>query len=61
MTNWASLAGFKGVSSKDGTVTYMASSFSPKAAINAQLIPPKWNEYINSCCQYFDIQYIGAI
>lgn len=20
-----------------------------------------WNEYINSCCQYFDIQYIGAI
>jgi len=48
MTNWASLAGFKGVGSKDGTVTYMASSFSPKAAINAQLIPPKWNEYINS-------------
>lgn len=48
MTNWASLAGFRGIGNKGGIITYMASSFSPKAAINAQLIPPKWNDYIES-------------
>lgn len=48
MTNWASLAGFKGIGNKNGVVTYTANSFSPKSAINSQLIPPKWNDYLNS-------------
>lgn len=48
MTNWASLAGFRGTSNKENIITYAATSFSPKSAINAQLIPPRWDEYINS-------------
>ncbi len=48
MTNWASLAGFRGIASKSGVITYTASSFSPKSAINSQLIPPKWNDYLNT-------------
>ena len=48
MTNWASLAGFRGFEEKSGVVTYTAASFSPKSAINSQLIPPHWNEYLNS-------------
>ena len=48
MSNWASLAGFHGKSGKDGTITYSAKSFVPKSAINALLIPPIWNDYINS-------------
>ena len=47
MTNWASLAGFRGFGSKDGIITYTAASFSPKSAINSQLIPPHWNDYLN--------------
>lgn len=27
---------------------YSANSFSPKSAINSQLIPPKWNDYLNT-------------
>ena len=48
MTNWASLAGFKGFGGKSGSVTYTANSFSAKSAINSQLIPPYWNEYLGS-------------
>ena len=48
MTNWASLAGFRGFGEKSGVVTYTAASFSPKSAINSQLIPPHWNEYLSS-------------
>ncbi|SMC62035.1 SNF2-related protein [Papillibacter cinnamivorans] len=48
MTNWANLAGFCGFGSKSGIITYAASSFSPKSAINSQLIPPRWNDYLNS-------------
>lgn len=48
MTNWASLAGFKGFGGKMGIVTYTAASFSPKSAINSQLIPPRWNDYLNA-------------
>ncbi|MGX8701610.1 SNF2-related protein [Caproiciproducens sp.] len=48
MTNWASLAGFHGFGSKSGVITYTAASFSPKSAINSQLIPPHWNDYLNS-------------
>lgn len=48
MTNWASLAGFRGIGNKHGVITYTATSFSPKSAINSQLIPPKWNDYLNS-------------
>lgn len=48
MTNWASLAGFRGIGNKNGVITYTAASFSPKSAINSQLIPPKWNDYLNT-------------
>lgn len=48
MTNWASLAGFRGFSNKAGVLTYTAASFSPKSAINSQLIPPRWNDYLSS-------------
>ncbi len=48
MSNWASLAGFHGIAKKTGEIIYTATSFSPRSAINSQLIPPKWNEYINS-------------
>lgn len=48
MTNWASLAGFKGFGGKSGVITYTAASFSPKSAINSQLIPPRWNDYLNA-------------
>lgn len=47
MTNWASLAGFHGSAGKDATITYSASSFSPKSAINSHLIPPRWGDYLN--------------
>jgi len=47
MTNWASLAGFHGFNGKDNTIIYSASSFSPKSAINSQLIPPRWADYLN--------------
>lgn len=48
MTNWASLAGFNGFGGKSGVVIYTAASFSPKSAINSQLIPPRWNDYLNA-------------
>ncbi|MGI6110319.1 MAG: helicase-related protein, partial [Eubacteriaceae bacterium] len=48
MNNWASLAGFRGFSSETGILTYTAASFSPKSAINSQLIPPSWNDYLNT-------------
>lgn len=48
MSNWASLAGFHGSQKKTGEITYSATSFSPKSAINSQLIPPHWNDYLNS-------------
>ena len=48
MSNWASLAGFHGITKKNGEIMYSATSFSPKSAINSQLIPPKWNDYLNS-------------
>lgn len=49
MTNWASLAGFRGFGNKKtGIVTYTATSFSPKSAVNSQLIPPRWNEYLSA-------------
>ena len=48
MTNWASLAGFHGFEDKTGVITYAANSFVPKSAINSQLIPPQWNDYLNA-------------
>ena len=53
MTNWASLAGFHGTANKKGVITYSAHSFVPKSAINALLIPPRWNDYINSAQNTF--------
>lgn len=46
MREWASLAGFHGHQSSDGIVVYSKSSFSPQSAINSQLIPPKWSNYL---------------
>lgn len=53
MTNWASLAGFHGSINKMGIITYSAHSFVPKSAINALLIPPRWNDYIHSAQNIF--------
>ncbi len=53
MSNWASLAGFHGSERKNGEIVYSAMSFSPKSAINSQLIPPQWNEYLNSAQNQF--------
>ena len=53
MSNWASLAGFRGSEKKNGEITYSATSFSPKSAINSQLIPPRWNEYLNTAQNQF--------
>lgn len=60
MTNWASLAGFHGTSNKKGVITYSAHSFVPKSAINALLIPPKWNDYIHSAQNTFTNQVQSA-
>ena len=60
MTSWASLAGFHGTTSKLGIITYSASSFVPKSAINALLIPPRWNEYLNSAQNAFTTRVQGA-
>ena len=46
MRNWASLAGFHGRANTDGIVVYSESSFSPKSAMNSQLIPPFWKDYL---------------
>ena len=48
MSNWAGLAGFHGSMNTAGEITYSATSFSPKSAIKSHLIPPRWNDYINS-------------
>lgn len=48
MSNWANLAGFRGSENKNGEITYTANSFSPKSALNSQLIPPRWNDYLSS-------------
>lgn len=53
MTNWASLAGFHGIVNKRGIITYSVHSFVPKSAINALLIPPRWNDYIHSAQNLF--------
>lgn len=53
MKNWASLAGFHEIENKEGVVVYSAHSFVPKSAINALLIPPKWNDYIHSAQNTF--------
>lgn len=53
MATWASLAGFRGFGSASGTITYTAASFSPKSAINSQLIPPNWNAYLNTSQNIF--------
>lgn len=48
MSNWASLAGFHGFRDGEGKFTYTAASFSPKSALNSQLIPPRWDLYLAS-------------
>lgn len=56
MLNWASLAGFHGDKNKKGEITYSATSFVLKSAINSQLIPPKWNDYLNTNQNKFLLQ-----
>ena len=46
MRNWATLAGFHGQANSAGVVVYSESSFSPKSAMNSQLIPPYWKDYL---------------
>lgn len=53
MASWAGLAGFKGQINKAGIITYSATSFSPKSAINTQLIPPRWKDYMNDSQNQF--------
>ncbi len=53
MRNWASLAGFRGHQMDAGVVVFSESSFSPRSAMNSQLIPPKWNEYLTSKQNHF--------
>lgn len=48
MTDWGSLAGFHGHRSDEGIITYSASSFSSKSAVNSLLIPPRWSNYVAS-------------
>ncbi len=49
MADWASLAGFHGYRNHDeGIITYSSESFSPKSAMNSQLIPPRWSDYLNT-------------
>lgn len=56
MSNWASLAGFHGHMNDKGEITYSATSFVAKSAINSQLIPPKWNDYLNTSQNKFLLQ-----
>ena len=53
MTEWASLAGFHGYHADEGIITYDATSFSSKSAINSLLIPPKWVDYIGTAQNRF--------
>ena len=57
MSNWSSLAGFNGFWDAEGKITYTASSFSPKSAINSQLIPPRWDLYLN----YKQNQFVNSV
>lgn len=53
MADWASLAGFHGWEDGEGIILYSADSFSAKSAINSQLIPPRWNEYLKTAQNVF--------
>lgn len=46
MTGWAELAGFVGHKESPGIISYSAHSFSHASAVNSQLIPPRWDEYL---------------
>lgn len=46
MTDWGALAGFHGRWSDEGVISYSASSFSPRSAVNSLLIPPRWSDYV---------------
>ena len=60
MTEWASLAGFHGYRADNGIITYDATSFSSKSAINSLLIPPKWVDYIGSAQNQFMSQVAAS-
>ena len=47
MMGWASLAGFKGESTKKGTIRFSEKSFSMGSATKSLFIPPRWEEYIS--------------
>lgn len=48
ITGWANLAGFVGHKEGNGIISYSAHSFSTASAVNSQLIPPKWDDYLES-------------
>lgn len=60
MSHWASLAGFHGSEKRSGEIVYAATSFSPQSAINSQLIPPRWKEYLDSAQNQFLTQVQAA-
>ena len=60
MLGWASYAGFVGKSSGKDTIMFSPSSFSPKSAYKALLVPPKWNEYLNQKHNAF-INYVRGL
>ena len=47
MLGWATLAGFKGESTKEGAIRFDESSFSVGSAVKSLFIPPLWESYIN--------------
>jgi ATP-dependent helicase HepA len=53
MMGWASLAGFKGESTKQGNIRFSEKSFSIGSAIKSMFIPPKWDEYISKTSTSF--------
>ena len=47
MMGWASLAGFMGEPTKQGTVRFSEKSFSMGSAVKSLFIPPKWENYVS--------------
>ncbi len=53
MLGWATLAGFKGESTKEGAIRFDESSFSVGSAVKSLFIPPLWESYINQISTAF--------
>lgn len=53
MLAWATLAGFKGESTKEGMIRFDEYSFSVGSAVKSLFIPPLWESYINKTSTAF--------